>query len=201
MQKDARATNRETMDPAMIAAIAREVIARLKTTSQSNQAETYVDARVITTSTLEELNGNPTQLIIPPSALITPAARDEARQRGISFKRSADGQQTQQAHHARLEIFDSADPARAEAIRTQLARRSVGGIAAKIVLSDTPAREVHQQCAAQGKVAVMISDVTDVQRFADELSPNVWVLDMKKLNLAAAVNAVTQITRFGDSHR
>ena len=39
MQKDARATNRETMDPAMIAAIAREVIARLKTTSQSNQAD------------------------------------------------------------------------------------------------------------------------------------------------------------------
>lgn len=206
MHTDARPTNRATFDPDMIAAIAREVIARLgtmsppQTESPASPTQVFLDSRIITASTLEQISGNPSQLSVPANALITPAARDEARRRGISLTRSADPQQpTEQAHHARLEISDSADPARAEALRTQLARRGVGDIAATVVLSDTPAREVHHQCAARGNVAVMISDVTDVGRFAGELSPNVWVLDMKKLNLTAAVNAVAHITRFGNS--
>ncbi len=97
---------------------------------------------------------------------------------------------SQQPNHARLEIIDTANPQRADAVRTQLARRGVGVGWAKILLSDTPAWEVCQQCTDNGESAVMINSVTDVQRFADELTPTVWVLDMKRLNITAAVKAI-----------
>jgi hypothetical protein len=47
----------------------------------------------------------------------------------------------------------------------------------------------------------MIATATDIQRFADELAPSVWVLDMKRMNIAAATNAVAQITQLGKSTR
>ena len=50
-------------------------------------------------------------------------------------------------------------------------------------------------------LAVMIANATDVPRFAEELAPTVWVLDMKRLNISAATNLVTQITRLGNPSR
>jgi len=41
----------------------------------------------------------------------------------------------------------------------------------------------------------MIGSFNDIQRFSAEIAPTVWVLDMQRLTLSAAVNAVTQIIK------
>lgn len=201
MPSDERAIVNQQIDPATVAAIAREVIARLKSTSKTNQSAASLDDRVITAGTIEQLIGKPTQLFIAPGAIVTPAARDEARQRGITINHTLDVPAQQQPNRGRLDIIDSIKPERAQAVRTQLARRGTNNGSARVVLSDTPGRDVHQQCTAHRERAVMITAVADVQRFADELAPTVWVLDMKRLNIAAATNVVTQITQIGKSTR
>lgn len=197
MPSDVPAAHNDTIDPDLVSAIAREVIARLKATSKTNDTAASVDDRIVTTATLEQLDGTPKQIFIASRAIVTPAARDEARRRGITIHRTVNVPEPQQPRHARLEITDSTNPDRAAAVRMQVARRGGAVGSARIVLSDTPAREVYHQCTAGGEVAVMIASVTDIGRFADELSPTVWVLDMKRLNLPAAVNTIVRITQLG----
>ena len=193
MPSDVPATSNQRIDPAFVAAIAREVIARLKATSKTNQTAASIHDRIVTLNIIEQLIGTPTQAFITPHAIVTPAARDEARRRGITIIPTVDLPTNQQPSHEKLDITDPAKPERAEAMRTQLARRSVADGPAKIVLSDTPAREVYQQCTSGRETAVMIASISEVDRFADELAPTVWVLDMKRLNFASAVNVVTRI--------
>ena len=103
-----------------------------------------------------------------------------------------DGQQPDQQT---IEIIDYAQPERAQAVNQQLAIRGITTGAAKIVLTETPAKEVHFQCSRNNEVAVMIGSFNDIQRFSAEIAPTVWVLDMQRLTLSAAVNAVTQIIK------
>lgn len=196
-----RASRDQQIDPAIVAAIAREVIARLGSTSKTNQTAASIDDRVITAGTIEQISGHPTQLFVMPGAIVTPAARDEARRRGIAIHHTVNLPTDQHPDQRRLEIIDSKQPDRAQAVRTQLAKRGIGDGSATVLLSDTPARDVHEQCAARHERAVMIANAMDVSRFAEELDPTVWVLDMKRLNLSAATNLVAQITRLGSPSR
>jgi len=185
MTNDERATD-DTTDPAFIAELVRRVLARL----QDNES-TYDSTRVVTVETIEKQSG--TKLIVARSAVVTPAARDEARRRGIVIERTT---QSKQAINrtANTNVTDTDHSERAEAIRLQLDRRGVVLDRERIVLSDSPAREVHDQITS-GNCAAMITEIADVQRFANELSPSVWVLDMKRLNIAAAVNTVVKISQ------
>lgn len=206
MPSNEPAKSNPSIDPAQVAAIAREVIARLKSSSSTNQSNTNqtaasIDDRVITARTIEQLTGNPTQLFVSPGAVVTPAARDEARQRGITINHTVKLPPDQQTHQTRLEITDTANPQRARAVHTQLSKRGISNGSARVVLSDAPARDVHRQCTAHRERAVMVTSPADVRRFADELAPTVWVLDMKRLNITAAANVVTEITRLGKSNQ
>ncbi len=210
------AKRNEAIDPAWIAAIAREVIARLKSKGESTSATAAsLRDKVITVETLRAVADTTVQLFIPPGAIVTPAASDEAKERGITINRSVDlppAQQPdlqqpdlqqpkpQQQNQQRLEIIDSQQPTRADAIRSQLKRRGVIGSGGRIVLSDSPAHDVHERCTS-GERAVMVTTVADVRRFAGELDPNTWVLDMQRLNFSAAVNAAVQITQLGTGTR
>ena len=79
------------------------------------------------------------------------------------------------------------------AFEAQLGRRGIElPPGTQVLWTDGPAKAVVEQCRA-GHQAVMISAYSDVERFAEELSPSVWVLDRKKLNLVAAVNATARI--------
>jgi hypothetical protein len=51
----------------------------------------------------------------------------------------------------------------------------------------------------RGEVAVMISLLDDVARFAHECRPTCWVLDMKRLNLSAAANVAARIAKLGSN--
>lgn len=194
MQRRARPTSTEPIDRAMVANIAGKVIARLVAMSKTNNTAASISDRIVSVDTLQQLTGTPKQVFITSGSIVTPAARDEARHRGITITRTVEVPQNQQPTHARFEITDAANPERAEAVRQQLARRGIRVDSARIVLSDTPASEVYQQCNAHAERAVMIASVSDVQRFADELRPTVWVLDMKRLNIIAAVNVIARIT-------
>jgi hypothetical protein len=187
MGNDANAKENK-IDPAQVAELVRKVINRLQ---QNDTASS--DARVITLDTIKE--HQTTQLTVAPSAVITPAARDEARRRGIKIHR-ADQPATTCNKTTINNIIDADNPQRAETVRDQLQRRGAAIGNGTIVLSDSPAAEVHKQIS-QGNRATMITAIADVPRFAAELDPTVWVLDMKRLNIPAAVNAVVKIAQQG----
>lgn len=193
MSKDKAARKHASIDPALIASISREVIARLRSASPSATDASICD-QLITSETIESITGKPARILIAKSAVVTPAACDEARRRGITIHRTNGPQPSTPTHHASIEITDTSDPQRAQNVREQLERRSVCRSAARIVLSDQPANEVHRLCAI-GERAVMIISIIDVPRFADDFKPTVWVLDMKRMNLAVAVNAAARITQ------
>ena len=63
------------------------------------------------------------------------------------------------------------------------------------MLSETPGREVFEQCTQHKQRSVMITSLADVDRFSAELSPTSWVLDMTRLNLVAATNVAARIAQ------
>ena len=181
-----------TIDHALVAQLVGEVVARLR-----RQDNTICNAQVIS---LETIQAHPsTQLTVASSAVVTPAARDEARRRGITIQRV-----DETAKPTKLStpdnIIDTDNPKRAETVHDQLQRRGVSLGAATIVLSDAPAAEVYRQIVA-GKRAAMVATLADVPRFAIEIDPEVWVLDMKTLNIPAAANTVAMIAQQGSASR
>ena len=191
MTNDAKA-NDKTIDRALIADVVRKVIARLQQTTTTN-----IDARLITLETIEKHDAG--QLVIDESAVITPAACDEARRRGIAIQRLHKTKITTNIQ-TDTSIADTDDPNRADTVLHQLSRRGAKLGRAKVILSDTPANETHKQIMS-GNRATMITAIADVERFAGELDPNVWVLDMKRLNIPAAVNTVVKISQLGARSR
>ncbi|QDT13162.1 hypothetical protein [Planctomycetes bacterium K23_9] len=196
------ATN--TIDPARIAAIVREVIARIKQSNlsanlQTDTATNPLPDKIITVATIESLSGSPCDVTIDSKAVVTPAARDEAKLRGITIRRS-DAQPSTQNFNTEpstqpTEIVDVSQPERAVSMLAQLARRGISSIGCKIVLSETPAADVFRFCHNENQRAVMLTSISDIPRFAGELQPTVWVLDMKRMNLMTAVNAAVQIAQ------
>ena len=92
-------------------------------------------------------------------------------------------------------ITDTVKPERAASVTAQLQRRGVKLPRTSIVLSETPGREVYEQCTKYGQRSVMITSLADVDRFNTEMSPNSWVLDMTRLNLVAATNVAARIAQ------
>lgn len=170
----------------MIAGIAREVIRRIREAGRQTTSGAF--EKLITIETLDRYSGA-TEIVAAEGAVITPAAREEASRRGITiaFGRTnpAAGVET-----APAELLENSD-----AFGHQLARRGISlpdGI--EMVWTDVPAGEVYRRCG-NGQRAAMITELSDVDRFADELAPNAWVLDRKKLSLVAAVNVAARIAR------
>ena len=193
-----------TIDPAYIAVIVRQVIARLGQSpstatgnTQTNHTAASVGDKIVTATTIEQLTGTPNQLFISAKAIVTPAAKDAARERSLTITRSVelppDQVPNQATQPTSTPVSDSTEPMRATAVSNQLARRGITTASQQIVLSDTPAADVYRICSEGSERAVMIGSVSDVDRFASELRPTVWVLDMKRLNLTAAVNAAAKI--------
>lgn len=192
-----------SIDSAFVARVVREVLARLVPVPE----HTELNCRLVTVQTIDELPANTERLSLVHAAVITPAARDEARRRGIELERgrpatNGDGTKRFAAAQAQpapsFAIIDQQSPERAEAVKHQLVRRGVhGGGTAQIVLSDTPAADSHR-FSSQGRTAVMIRSLPDVDRFAAELAADVWVLDMHELTLVAAVNTAYRIIQLGD---
>ena len=193
----------QSIDPKWIAAVAREVVNRIQTGSTAqttDRDEVVINDRVVTADAIARINTAPAEVTIPDRAVITPAARDEASRRRIKFRRSNDAsiaarQQPLGTADTAVRIIDIAKPDRANAVATQLAGRGVNSVAATIVLSESPAADVHHQCLVNRQRAAMINSLADVDRFVAELDPTVWVLDMARINFSTAVNVVARIAK------
>lgn len=188
-------------ETAIIAGIAREVIRRLRESDATTTAspcddkgtgsgkDTGEGEKLITIETLNRLAGEP-EIHAAAGAIVTPAAREEASRRGIRIRFAAVNDNPVAAITGQSQ--DSRIP---DELRSQLGRR---GIALpediELLWTGEPAVEVYRRCSG-GQRAVMIGAVADVDRFAKEFAPNVWVLDRQKLNLVAAVNVAARIAR------
>lgn len=195
-------------DSVNIAEIVRQVLARLNShteregkpetadpAKQQQKTSSALTAKIITSRTIEALSAQTAQVFISPTAIITPSARDDARSRNIEIHRTVQIPDNQQPDQQKIEIIDYEQPERAKAVKQQLAWRGITAGTGKIILTETPAREVHFQCARNNEVAVMIGSFNEVRRFSDEITPTVWVLDMQRLTFSAAVNTVAQISK------
>ncbi len=193
------------IDPALVAKIVGQVIAQLQTTkqqeTQANNTAASISDKIVTATTIESLTGTPAQIFVAPQAVITPAAYDAARGRGIEINKTTavpPAQQPTANSTNDQKIIDTKQPARAASLATQLARRGLQTIGSQIVLSDTPAADLHRCIANQSLRAAMVSTIVDVDRFQRELEPEVWVLDMGRMNLSTAVNVAARIAQLGN---
>ena len=208
MEQDRHIKQANANESINIAEIVRQVLARLastaetkdstqiaNTTTQKQTTSAALTEKIITSRTIQELSKQTSQIFVSPTAIITPSARDDARSRNIEIQRTVQLPEGQQPDQQKIEIIDYAQPERAHAVKQQLAFRGITNGTGKIVLTETPAKEVHFQCARNNEVAVMIGSFDDIQRFSDEITPTVWVLDMQRLTFSAVVNAAAQISK------
>lgn len=197
------------IDPDFVAQIVRKVIARLRNThaaqlnTNTNATAASISDKVVTAHTIESVAGTPAEVFVAPSAVVTPAALDVAKQRGIRINRTIDVPPAQQPsqhlpqHNHR--ITDTEQPLRAQSLRQQLMKRGITELnSQRIILSDTPATDLHRCIATESCRAAMVSSMNDVDRFHRELQPSVWVFDMGRMSLIAAVNAAARIAQLGN---
>ena len=208
MEQDRHTQQPNANESVNIDEIVRQVLARLNSTAetsystqtatsttQNQTTSAALTEKIITSRRIHELSKKTSQIFVSPTAIITPSARDDARSRNIEIQRTVQLPEGQQTDQQKIEIIDYAQPERAHAVKQQLAFRGITNGTGKIVLTETPAKEVHFQCARNNEVAVMIGSFNDIQRFSDEITPTVWVLDMQRLTFSAVVNAVAQISK------
>ncbi len=186
--------NQSSIDPAWLAKIVSEVLARL----DAGIVETNNDlrnAKVIDAKTVEQYPPG-SSLQIHDKAIITPAAKDEAKRRDITLIRATIDRAKRATPSTNKAVCVETKHDRIDAVRAMLARRGITTVPANVVLSDTPARDVAAQFG-RSKSATMVGSIGEVSRFEKELNPNVWVLDMQRMNLMTTVNVVVAITRLG----
>ncbi len=174
---------------------------------KAQTAADSIDDRVITVDTIDRVRSTSKQLLVPRGAVVTPAARDQASSRGITIRFAVEAVPPQRSQAVTddavtapplANITDPREPERAITIGQQLIRRGITRLDTTVVLSDTPASDVHRYCQVDRERAVMIASLIDVDRFWDEFKPTVWVLDMARANFVAAVNIVARIARTTD---
>ena len=176
-----------SFDPEMISGIAREVIRRLR--ESEHPAAPVATEKLITIETLNRY-ADATEMIAADRAVVTPAAREEAARRGIKIV----SKQFRSKIEPDVDQQSSSDALVSQLV-SQLARRGVAlPTGVEVVWTEQPAAEVYRRCSNGGRAA-MVACLSDVERFARELSPSVWVLDGQKLNLVAAVNVAARIAK------
>ncbi|WP_404310473.1 hypothetical protein [Neorhodopirellula lusitana] len=199
--------------------IVRSVLQRLQGTpvvSTSNSPNCHsLNQRMITLEDLEGLPASTTQLQLPEKCVVTPAVKDELKQRKISFVRGAiqstgytpaipsNAQPKPKSPFRRVRLIhdDSVDTGLHAAVKRQLISRNVricdeAGVTA--MLSNRPSIAVYESISASTS-AVLISRVDDVQRFKNELRPTVFVLDIQHLPLIALINSIVAIVKRSDA--
>ncbi len=206
MPSNANAAMTTPIDPAFIDRIVRRVIAQLRQSSSNikpaNNTAASISDKIVTATTIENVTGSPSQIFVAAGTIVTPAAIDAAKERGIEINKTTAVLPAQQPKPendpTNQEIIDQHQPDRAVSVATQLARRGITMLGSRIVLSDSPAAEVHRCISTEACRAAMVTAIADVDRFQLELRPQVWVLDMGRMNLITAVNVAARIAQLGN---
>ncbi len=188
-----------TIDPALVSEIVRRVLTRMRA-GKPIENTTPDPLRLVTVDTVvAHATSNDRSIRVNGKSVITPAARDEAKRRGIKFV--TDGT----AHHrlpigvaTMINIIDTTEPAWTQSVVAGLARRGIDASTNEsgtvLVITDTPAKLTHQYSVTGNHRAAMLTTISDVDRFWRELRPNVWVVDKTRVNLPTIVNIAARIT-------
>jgi len=192
-----------------IESIVRKVLDRVKRQQnaeprRSDNSDAYlISDKVVSVSTIESLPKTVTRVMISAGTIVTPAARDELRLRGLSFEdtsksvTASNGAGDASRIKVRLLCVDDDHEALLPALSRQVSLRGVdvcprGAVSA--IVSSKPAKTVLDQFFA-GRAAVLIQRLADIPRFAREIRPRVFVLDRECLSLTEMTNAVVAISR------
>lgn len=202
-----------TIDPAYIAAIVRQVLARIRAAQATGQSETTGITqhpramKLVTLDAVVRCAASEERVVyIEPRSIVTPAARDEAKRLGVRLQLvAAESTSTSQERSASvaarvsLGMIDTTPASWVESASVALARRGIsitpGYAAIQIVLTDEPAKQTHAYSSRPAHRAAMLSGINQVERFQRELSPDVWVIDKTQLNFPTVVNLVAKIAR------
>ncbi|XZE52241.1 hypothetical protein SH139x_003926 [Planctomycetaceae bacterium SH139] len=192
----------------------------------ANQLTASLPERVISLRELENLPAETKQVRVATAAVITPAAADELRRRGIAIERGAvasvanqsikvenatSGQPSAEETSLWGYISDADGTSRATAVAKQLTLRGlpvsvadsqqlpsllVAG-ALGILLSPLPAVDVDRWGRELGMVTAAVDSPQHVLRIAAAMAPQVWVLDTERLTLSAIVAVAAVCLRTG----
>lgn len=166
--------------------------------SRTNRNATYIQDRVITAASIHETSSGISIALVDQDAVITPSAKDEAKSRGIKITRVERSPQLNCPQNGSgSQVTDRENPERAKAVENQLRIRGLRDPLPRLILSETPAKELQHQILNVGETATMVGSINEVLRFGQELDVTAWILDMKRLNLTSAVNVAAKIAQKG----
>ncbi len=201
-------------------AIVRRVLLQLRRESaigdtesreQTSAATSFLfEAGVCSLDDVQALSASIKHLQLSARTVITPAARDELRYRGITVtKADATGDaNSKQVNSEKIKVQSGSRAINLQcdgvvadhllaAVKKQVLNRGVrlcNQSSLEVVLSSRPATTAHQRTGPD-RCVVAINRVDDVQRFMAELSPNTFVLDVAHLHLVALANAIAAIAK------
>lgn len=198
------------IDRNVIEEITRQVIAQLRSnlaqapaddltaTSQTNRIASAINEKVISEEVITKIPRDVSVALIRHDAVLTPSAIDESKRRQLEITRLDDTPVSGSSNPTTSTlILDRDNSIRANSLANQLHHRGLPKNHARIVLSDTPAKELMLQINEHQQIATIVGSIEEVKRFSAELDLTCWILDMKRLNFMSAVNVATAIARIG----
>lgn len=167
----------------------------------------HLGGPVISVATIEALPPDIGKASVSATAVVTPAARDAARGRGLQLTIAAPPA-TSSAAAPRLLLADADCPLRLTAAVKQLQRRGVAvvpvavpelvaqlraGGSTGLLLTDLPAPHVCDACRHESIRAAAVGSPDEAQAIAAAMDVNLWVVDMKRLPLARMLMLLQQL--------
>ncbi|MEO9932210.1 hypothetical protein [Rhodopirellula bahusiensis] len=206
------ATNSATPNNVDITSIVEQVLRRLRDqtdTSVSPSKPTPNDEtvhvlndKVISVDVIQGIPAGVTQVQVS-GGIVTPAARDEMRARGITLagSKSTPAAATKTASNSGKRFIQLHTDTSSKSIRDALARQlSLRGVDhcprahRSVIVTNRPAATLFDRIQL-GSRAVLITRLEDIPRFASEMDADTFVLDMQRFNLVALVNAANTIAQ------
>ncbi len=198
------------IDRNVIEEITRQVIAQVRSnqsqapaddltaTSQTNRIASAINEKVISEEIITKIPRDVSVALIRHDAVLTPSAIDASKRRQLEITRLDDTTLSGSSNPTTSTvILDRDNSIRANSLANQLHHRGLPKNHARIVLSDTPAKELMLQINEHQQIATIVGSIEEVKRFSAELDLTCWILDMKRLNFMSAVNVATAIARIG----
>jgi hypothetical protein len=206
------ATQSATPNNVDIASIVEQVLRRLRDQTDTSVSPSkpatndetvhVLNDKVISVDVIQGIPSGVTQVQVS-GGIVTPAARDEMRSRGITLagSKSTHAASAKPASNSGKRFIQLHTDTSSKSIRDALARQlSLRGVDhcprahRSVIVTDRPAATMFDRIQS-GSRAVLITRLEDIPRFAAEMDANTFVLDMQRFNLVALVNAANTIAQ------
>ncbi len=210
------ATQTATPTNVDIASIVEQVLRRLRDQTNTNGSPSkpathapsahVLSDKVISVDVIRGIPSGVTQVQLS-GGIVTPAARDEMRARGITLAgaESTSAAAIKPASNSGKRFIQLHTDTSSKSIRDALARQlTLRGVDhcprahRSVIVTEHPATALLGRIQS-GARAVLITRLEDIPRFASEIDADTFVLDMQRFNLVALVNAASSIAQLSTS--